>query len=154
MIDSFNFCLIILLHYSLHKVLSVVIKKLQGLLHRRILQSPKKEHHTSCLLLLSSRTYILSFITMPLETRRRSRSASYSCCESSTCVFDLFFDIPHPAASSASCERAKIIEPPGKIHPDVCELYHPSKISKIPKFAFPDFDENNYNGKFITELRM
>lgn len=60
---------------------------------------------------------------------------------STTCVFDLFFDIPHPAAT-ALCERAKIIEPPGRVHPDIVELYDPSNISRIPKFAFPDFDEN------------
>ena len=77
----------------------------------------------------------------------RTRS-SCSSHEYTTCVFDLFFDIPHPAASPASCERAKIIEPPGRIHPDIIELYHPDNISKIPKFAFPDFDEKKDYGKF------
>jgi len=57
-----------------------------------------------------------------------------------TCIFDLLFDIPHPAASPL-CERAKIIEPPGNIHPDVMEIYDPQNISRIPKFAFPDYDE-------------
>lgn len=60
--------------------------------------------------------------------------------EITTCIFDLFFDIPHPCAS-ALCERAKIIEPPGSVYPDIAELYDPSNISRIPKFAFPDYDE-------------
>ncbi len=84
---------------------------------------------------------------MPSSSEQmRSSNSSH---ESTTCAFDLFFDIPHPAASPASCERAKVIEPPGRIHPDVSELYHPNNISKIPRFAFPDFDEQKDYGKLV-----
>mmetsp|Transcript_11612 Transcript_11612/g.17596 ORF Transcript_11612/g.17596 Transcript_11612/m.17596 type:complete len:1079 (+) Transcript_11612:370-3606(+) len=81
----------------------------------------------------------------PNRRRRSHRDAPASSSSSTstdvtTCVFDIFFDIPHPAASP-TCERAKIIEPPGRIHPGISELYDPSNVSRIPKFAFPDYDE-------------
>ena len=62
---------------------------------------------------------------------------------SKTChVFDLFLDIPHPAASSSK-ERAEIVAPPvpeEKLRPEISSLYEPRSILQIERFAFPDFD--------------
>ena len=56
-------------------------------------------------------------------------------------VFDLFFDVPHPAASKDS-EPARMIEPPD-VHSQVIlsELYEPSAISRLARFAFPEHDD-------------
>lgn len=56
-------------------------------------------------------------------------------------VFDLFFDVPHPAASKES-EPARMIEPPD-VHNQVIlsELYEPSAISRLARFAFPEHDD-------------
>jgi hypothetical protein len=62
-----------------------------------------------------------------------------------TCVFDLFIDIPHPAASLQN-ERAHIIEPPGQCHPGVLELFDSASISRIAMFSFPDYDAEKDNG--------
>ncbi len=88
---------------------------------------------------------------MPKQERRSSSdSQNRSSSPVTTCIFDIFFDIPHPSAS-ALCERAKIIEPPGRVHPDISELYDPSNISRIPKFAFPDYEEStDYVGALLS----
>ena len=76
-------------------------------------------------------------------------SQSSSSDDATTCIFDLFIDLPHPSASP-TCQRAKIIEPPGRVHPDISELYDPSNMSRIPKFAFPDYDESIDSGMYET----
>ena len=75
-------------------------------------------------------------------------NSSSSAETSTTCIYDLFFDVPHPSASP-TCERAKIIEPPGRTHPVISELYDPSNISRIAMFAFPDYDEHLDSGMFF-----
>jgi hypothetical protein len=69
-----------------------------------------------------------------------NRQSQESPLAETTCVFDLFIDIPHPAASLIN-ERAQIIEPPGNSpHPEVLELFDSSSISRIAMFSFPDYD--------------
>ncbi len=62
-----------------------------------------------------------------------------------TYVFDFFVDLPHPAASFKN-ERAKIIQPPGELHPGIVELLDPSKLSRIAIFAFPDYEIDKDSG--------
>lgn len=64
-----------------------------------------------------------------------------------TYVFDFFVDLPHPAASFKN-ERAKIIQPPGELHPGIAELLDPSKLSRIAIFAFPDYEIEKDPGMF------
>ena len=64
-------------------------------------------------------------------------------------VFDLFFDLPHPAASSAS-EQAKVVCP----HPSsiglsevvTSELFEPSNVARVALFAFPEYEDYEDNG--------
>jgi hypothetical protein len=72
------------------------------------------------------------------------------------CVFDLFFDIPHPAASPSK-ERAEIVAPPipEKLRPEIASLYEPRSILLIERFAFPDYDSETgeYFALFTTLQR-
>ncbi len=57
-----------------------------------------------------------------------------------TCIFDLYLDLPHPAASTT--DRAKIIDPPVTISPQLTtEMYNPENISRLSRLAFPEYDE-------------
>ena len=59
-----------------------------------------------------------------------------------TCIFDLFFDLPHPAASVT--DRAKIIDPPVTISPLLMrEMYDADNITRLSRFAFPEYDESS-----------
>ena len=59
----------------------------------------------------------------------------------SFCVFDLFLDIPHPNASQV-CQPAQIVEPPDLTHHAlISEMYGPDSISRIARFAYPDYDD-------------
>jgi len=59
-----------------------------------------------------------------------------------TCVFDLFLDLPHPAASAR--DRAKIINPPATDTSFSCsEMCNPDNLTRLAKFAFPDYDESD-----------
>ncbi len=63
-----------------------------------------------------------------------------------TSIYDLFIDIPHPAASLQN-GRAYIIEPPGQCHPGVLELFDSASISRIAMFSFPDYDPEKDDGE-------
>ena len=72
----------------------------------------------------------------PKGTVKRPRGAS--------CIFDIFFDIPHPASSPLN-ERARLIEPPESTNPEVAaEMHEPKNIAKIARFAFPDHDDQTH----------
>ena len=59
------------------------------------------------------------------------------------CIYDLFLDLPHPAASSND-QRSRIIDPPVTICSLLSrEMYTPENIARISKFAFPEFDETH-----------
>ena len=59
-------------------------------------------------------------------------------------LYDLFFDLPHPAASP-SCEQARIFGPPpslvNAVGSVIQELYDPSNVARVARFAFPDHDD-------------
>jgi hypothetical protein len=65
-------------------------------------------------------------------------------------VFDVFFDLPHPAASKDS-EPARMIEPP-EVHNQaiLSELYEPTSISRLARFAFPEHDDHKH-GKWLAQ---
>ena len=67
-------------------------------------------------------------------------------------LYDLFFDIPHPAASP-SCPRARAIDAPSSNNEEILasdlavqtvmdELFDPSNIARIARFAFPEHDDD------------
>lgn len=75
------------------------------------------------------------------------------------CIYDIFFDIPHPSVVASAVEatrnnvvginsdrqdvRARIIDAPVIVCPLVVEeLYNTDNITRISRFAFPEFDEN------------
>lgn len=59
-------------------------------------------------------------------------------------VFDVFFDLPHPAASD-NADRARMIEPPEVTNPEIlAEVYEPSAIAKLARFAFPEHDDQKH----------
>lgn len=59
-----------------------------------------------------------------------------------TCIFDLFLDLPHPAASTT--DRAKIVDPPVTIMQSLAsEMYNPENIARMSKFAFPEYDASS-----------
>eukprot|EP00569_Conticribra_weissflogii_P015809 CAMPEP_0171411470 /NCGR_PEP_ID=MMETSP0880-20121228/30157_1 /TAXON_ID=67004 /ORGANISM="Thalassiosira weissflogii, Strain CCMP1336" /LENGTH=1269 /DNA_ID=CAMNT_0011928559 /DNA_START=137 /DNA_END=3946 /DNA_ORIENTATION=+ len=78
------------------------------------------------------------------------------------CIYDIFFDIPHPSVVASAVEatrnvvgmntdrqdiRARIIDAPVIVCPLVVEeLYNPDNITRKSRFAFPEFDENQSNG--------
>jgi len=72
-------------------------------------------------------------------------------------LYDLFFDLPHPAASPG-CPRARVIDSPSVLSATgvhdasaeatdaaaravMDELFDPSNISRIARFAFPEHDD-------------
>lgn len=67
------------------------------------------------------------------------------------CIYDLFLDLPHPAASSTTTasassndQRSRIIDPPVTICSLLSqEMYTPENIARISKLAFPEFDETH-----------
>jgi hypothetical protein len=61
-------------------------------------------------------------------------------------LFDLFFDVPHPGASKES-DRARMVEPPEASESSarfLSELYEPSAVSRLARFAFPFHDDHKY----------
>ena len=55
------------------------------------------------------------------------------------CVYDVFFDLPHPAAFST--DKALVIDPPVTLSQLLSdEMYSPDNISRISRFAFPEYD--------------
>lgn len=69
-------------------------------------------------------------------------------------IFEIFFDLPHPAASSDPTP-AKIVEPKESEHRqkynlDTSELYTPQNISKITRFAFPEHDDRVHGKSGLT----
>lgn len=70
-----------------------------------------------------------------------------------TCIFDMFFDLPHPAASTT--DRAKVIEPPVTISPLlVTEMMTPDNITRLSRFAFPEYDDTSPDAvEELTALR-
>lgn len=92
--------------------------------------------------------------TMPhsLQQQQRSRPASHHDGRTMPCVFDLCFDLPHPAASK-DAERARMVEPPDVSNPGVlAELYAPSAVSRLARFAFPEHDDQKHGRFGIVHL--
>ncbi|KAL7548414.1 hypothetical protein ACHAWF_011705 [Thalassiosira exigua] len=59
-----------------------------------------------------------------------------------TCIFDLFFDLPHPAASTT--DRAKIVEPPVTVSPPLArEMCNPDNVARLSRLAFPEHDDHH-----------
>ncbi len=53
------------------------------------------------------------------------------------CVYDLFFDLPHPTAN----EKSRVIDPPATLSPMLSEeMCNPDNISRLTRFAFPEYD--------------
>ena len=53
------------------------------------------------------------------------------------CVYDLFFDLPHPTAT----EKSRIIDPPVTLSPMLSEeMCRPDNMSRLTRFAFPEYD--------------
>ena len=79
-------------------------------------------------------------------TNSTSRNGNERPLVESTCAFDLFLDIPHPAASLNN-ERVHIVEPPGQCHPGLVELFDAANIARIAMFSFPDYDAQSDEGQ-------
>lgn len=68
------------------------------------------------------------------------------------CIFEMFFDLPHPGASSDS-EKARMIEPPQVTETGVlAELYDAAAISRIARFAFPEHDDHKHGASLCCSL--
>ena len=90
------------------------------------------------------------FVSATWKKINKKMSASVASSISHACVnnfsiFEIFFDLPHPANSSDPVP-ARIIEPRPSEHRilqrrDVSELFEPNNISKITRFAFPGHDD-------------
>ncbi len=84
------------------------------------------------------------------------------------CIYDIFFDIPHPSVIASAVDatrnvvglnndrqdvRARIIDAPVVVCPLVVEeLYNPDNITRISRFAFPEFDENQSSEYALCEV--
>ena len=65
------------------------------------------------------------------------------------CVYDLFFDLPHPTATT---EKTRIIDPPVTLSPILSEeMYKPDNISRLTRFAFPEYDEVTQTQQLASE---
>mmetsp|Transcript_16402 Transcript_16402/g.25381 ORF Transcript_16402/g.25381 Transcript_16402/m.25381 type:complete len:1158 (+) Transcript_16402:152-3625(+) len=65
------------------------------------------------------------------------------------CVYDLFFDLPHPTATT---EKTRIIDPPVTLSPILSEeMYKPDNISRLTQFAFPEYDEVTQTQQLASE---
>mmetsp|Transcript_13871 Transcript_13871/g.19862 ORF Transcript_13871/g.19862 Transcript_13871/m.19862 type:complete len:873 (+) Transcript_13871:103-2721(+) len=59
-------------------------------------------------------------------------------------LFDIFFDIPHPAASSLNA-GSRVIDPPDNFNSNITsEMCKALNISRIARFAFPDHDDQTH----------
>ena len=57
-----------------------------------------------------------------------------------TCAYDLYLDLPHPAATAR--DRARIVDPPVTVSQSLYdEMYDPDNVLRLSKFAFPEYDE-------------
>ena len=83
-----------------------------------------------------------AYATNPQEPPPHSNNTSSSSSNNKqlpTCIFDLFLDLPHPAASTT--DRAQLIDPPITISSQLqTEMYNPENISRLTKLAFPEYD--------------
>ena len=60
------------------------------------------------------------------------------------CVYDLFFNLPHPAAPAEVSDRAQIIDPPVILCPLLNEeMCNPDNVTRLSRFAFPEHDESS-----------
>jgi len=58
-----------------------------------------------------------------------------------TCAYDLYLDLPHPAATTR--DRARIVDPPVTISQSLYdEMYDPDNVLRLSRFAFPGYDES------------
>jgi len=82
------------------------------------------------------------------SSQLRSRPVSHYDGRKMPYVFDLWFDLPHPGASK-DADRARMVEPPEVSNPGVlAELYDPSAVSRLARFAFPEHDDKKH-GRFL-----
>jgi len=66
-------------------------------------------------------------------------------------VFDLFIDLPHPAASKNSAP-AYMIEPPEFYsQPILAEMYEPALISRLARYAFPEHSDHKHTMNVRTK---
>jgi hypothetical protein len=64
------------------------------------------------------------------------------------CVYDLFFDLPHPTAM----DKTRVIDPPVTLSPILSEeMYNPDNISRISRFAFPEYDAVTQTQQLASE---
>lgn len=85
-------------------------------------------------------------------------------------LYDLFFDLPHPAASPG-CPRARVIDSPSAMsatgvpnaHAEATdaaaravmdELFDPSNISRIARFAFPEHDDELHAAEIAEQQQQ
>ena len=84
-------------------------------------------------------------------------------------LYDLFFDLPHPAASPG-CPRARVIDSPSVVaaagggadaeatdaaaRAVMDELFDPSNISRIARFAFPEHDDELHAAEIAEQQRQ
>lgn len=64
------------------------------------------------------------------------------------CVYDLFFDVPHPTAM----DKTRVIDPPVTLSPILAEeMCNPDNISRISRFAFPEYDAVTQTQQLASE---
>ena len=86
--------------------------------------------------MMESSAYATNPQEPPLST---SSSSDNNNKQLPTCIFDLFLDLPHPAASTT--DRAQLIDPPITISSRLqTEMYNPDNITRLSKLAFPEYD--------------
>lgn len=74
----------------------------------------------------------------PGQARPAPQSGQYSAPKTALPLFDLFLDLPHPAASQ-SCPAPWVLGKPTSSTEMQNELK--SQLSRIARFAFPEFDD-------------
>lgn len=92
-------------------------------------------------------------ITNPQEPFSSGGGGDASKDRPPSCVFDLFFDLPHPAAFST--DKALVIDPPVTLSQLLSEeMYSPDNISRISRFAFPEYDAVKSTQQLASEQEL
>ena len=98
----------------------------------------------------SSSAYATNPQEPPPHSNNSSNSNNNNNKQLPTCIFDLFLDLPHPAATTT--DRAQLIDPPITISSQLqTEMYNPENISRLSKLAFPEYDTNLDNNNSGVE---
>ena len=87
------------------------------------------------------------------RTRPASQYHGHPMRTTVPCIFDLFFDLPHPGASRDAA-RARMVAPPGVSNPAIAaELHDPSALSRLARFAFPEHDDHKHGACRVVSCR-